>query len=222
MTLSFILCQLLKHVVEIIRRGASWMWQTASNTETRNWIISVFSNILTLTPQVTLSFWQSPPLYLPTTGLRPYFSSFMFCWDVSFSSWIQNWALADFSSLKVFWTLLLIGFLVNSLLDAQACFMSSKLILLISSDNRRHLSRQSNELVSKMSPKIYLEQSVTKQVFLTEETQTSSILRLGRSGCLNISPALLIIGKDLRDLHKEFIMPRTVYLLGETFFSDCL
>ena len=51
-------------------------------------------------------------------------------------------------------SLLLMGLLVKNLLDAQACFISNKLILVISSDIRRHFLKQSMELVSKISLKI--------------------------------------------------------------------
>ena len=57
-----------------------------------------------------------------------------------------------------FRSLLLIGLLVKNLLDAQACFISNKLILVASSDIRRHFFKQSMEFVSKTSLKICLKQ----------------------------------------------------------------
>ena len=53
-----------------------------------------------------------------------------------------------------FRSLLLIGLLVKNLLDAQACFISSKLSLVVSSDSRRHFLKQSMEFETKISLKI--------------------------------------------------------------------
>ena len=103
----------------------------------------------------------------------------MFSADLSSSStspgsW--NWTLSDSNSLlpvrDFLWrltsteclevealsSLLLIGLLVKNLLEAQACFISNKLILVAPSDFRRQFLKQSMEFVIKISLKICLKQ----------------------------------------------------------------